>query len=96
MLRPHHFLLASVVALAVVSSGCYTKVGFRDPYDGLYGSDYDYSEYDYWTDGYYVTLPYSPWEPYPGTLWWYEDYHRCGLPTVTTTVATTSASREAD
>lgn len=76
MTRFEHLTAGLLLALAVSTSGCYTKVGFPDPYQGLYGAETDYGASAYWTDSYYPYLPYAPWEAYAGHNWWYEDYHR--------------------
>jgi len=76
MTRLEYLAAGALLALAVCTSGCYTKVGFQDPYGDLYGSEVDYGSVDYWSEPYYAFIPYAPWEAYPGHSWWYDDYHR--------------------
>ena len=76
MTRLEQLAAVTLLAAAVSTSGCYTKVGFQDPYQGLYGSEVDYGTVDYWSEPYYAFLPYAPWEAYAGHNWWYDDYHR--------------------
>lgn len=68
--------LAAVLGLPILLAGCYTRLGYGDPSGGLYGSgDLRYDQVDYWSEYYYVLIPYSPWEPFPGRNWWYHDHY---------------------